>query len=99
MSDQFFEQQINIKFCVKLLLKMKHGAFSIILKANNNGMEIADIPKTQESSYVEITNEDNTHYILQYQVYCSQIHSTRPNSHPSLLHVCGNIEWLCESVC
>jgi hypothetical protein len=27
MSGKFLEQQINIKFCVKLSLEMKHGAF------------------------------------------------------------------------
>jgi len=45
----------------------------------------------KESSYVEITNEENAHYFLRYHVYCSlRIHSKRPNSQRSLL--CGNIE-------
>jgi len=40
---------------------------------------------------VKITNEDNTHHFLWYQRYFSLwIHSTRPNSQPSLLF--GHIE-------
>jgi len=35
MSDQFLEQQVSIKFCVKLLLERKHGAFSMILEGND----------------------------------------------------------------
>jgi hypothetical protein len=35
MSDLFLEQQTKIKFCVKLSLELKQGAFSLILKANN----------------------------------------------------------------
>jgi hypothetical protein len=47
-------------------------------------METSDIPTTQERSHVKITNEDGAcHGSL-------SIHSTRPNSQPSLL--CGNIE-------
>jgi len=46
---------------------------------------------------VNITNEDNAHHYLQYQGYCSLlIHSTRPNSQPSLL--CGSsevVKWRC----
>jgi hypothetical protein len=34
MSDRFLEQQTNIKFCVKLSLEMKHGAFNMTPKAN-----------------------------------------------------------------
>jgi hypothetical protein len=49
------------------------------------------------SSHVEIIDEDNAHYFLRYQGYCSlSIHLTRPNSQPSLL--CGNTEaitWSC----
>jgi hypothetical protein len=34
-------------------------------------METADIPVAQESSHVEITNEDNVHHFLQHQRKCS----------------------------
>jgi hypothetical protein len=67
VMDRFLEQRINIRFHVKLgknakkiSLEMKHGAFSVISKA-------ADIPTTQESSHIEITNEDNVHHFLRYQ--------------------------------
>jgi hypothetical protein len=33
--DRFLEQGINIKFCVKLSLEMKHGAFNMIPKPND----------------------------------------------------------------
>jgi len=65
MSDRFLKQRINIKFCVKLSLEMKHSAFNMIPKA----LETADISTTEESSRVEITNEDNAHQILRYQGY------------------------------
>jgi len=35
MNDRFLEQQISIKFCMKLSLQMKHGAFNMILKGDN----------------------------------------------------------------
>jgi hypothetical protein len=42
-------------------------------------METADMPQTQESSHVEITNEDTVRHSLRYQGYCSlRIHSTKP---------------------
>jgi hypothetical protein len=45
----------------------------------------------EEISHVDITNEDSDHHFVQYQGYCSLlIHSTRPNSQPSLLG--GNTE-------
>jgi hypothetical protein len=54
-------------------------------------MEIADVPMTQESSHVEITNEDKAHHFLRYEEYHPLwIHFTKPNSEPSLL--CGNTE-------
>jgi hypothetical protein len=54
-------------------------------------METANIPTTQESSYIEITNEENANHFLRYQGSCLlQIISTRPNSQLSLL--CGNTE-------
>jgi hypothetical protein len=66
-------------------------------QTTQSAMETADIPMTQKSSHVEITNEDNAHHFLGYEGYCSLwIHSTRPNSQPSLL--CGNTEavtWSC----
>jgi hypothetical protein len=34
-------------------------------------METADVPMTQESSHVEITNENIAHHFLQYRGYCS----------------------------
>jgi len=34
MSDLFLDQRISIKFCVKLLLKMKYGDLNVTLKAN-----------------------------------------------------------------
>jgi len=48
---------------------MKHDAFNMI--PTKSAMETADIPMTQESSHVEITNEDNAHHFLRYQGYCS----------------------------
>jgi hypothetical protein len=75
MCDQFIEQRFDIKFCVKLSLETKHGALNMIPKANNEvcigNLETADIPMTQQSSHVEITNEDNAHHVLPYQGYCS----------------------------
>jgi len=32
-------------------------------------METVDIPMTQESTHVKITNEDNAHHILWYHGY------------------------------
>jgi hypothetical protein len=57
----------------KLSLEMKHGVINMILKANNKvfAMETADIPTTQESLHVKITNEYNDHHFLRYQGYCS----------------------------
>jgi hypothetical protein len=54
--------------------------------------ETADIPKIQETSNVEITNEDNAHHFFQYQgCYCSlRIRPTRSFSQPNLL--CENTE-------
>jgi len=51
---------------------MKHGAFNVIPKANDKfATGKSDIHTTQESSHVEITNEDNAHHFLGYQEYCS----------------------------
>jgi len=45
----------------------------------------------EESSHVEITNEDDSHHFLRCEGYYSLwIHSTRPNSQLTLL--CGNTE-------
>jgi hypothetical protein len=50
---------------VKLSLKIRHGALNMILKANNKVCnETADIPMTQESLHVKITNEDSAHHFL-----------------------------------
>jgi hypothetical protein len=44
-----------------------------------------------EISHIEISNEGNTHHLLQYLGYCSLlINYTRLNSRPGLL--CGNTE-------
>jgi hypothetical protein len=60
-------------------------------------MKTAYILTTQEIWHVEITNEDSAHHVHRCQGYCSLwIHSTSPNSQPSLL--CGNTEavtWNC----
>jgi hypothetical protein len=65
ISDWFLQQWTNIKFCVKLgklLLEMKYGAFNMMLKANSKvPMETVNIPVTQESLPIKITNEDNTY--------------------------------------
>jgi hypothetical protein len=34
MSDWLLEQQISIKFCLKLSLEIKNGSFTMIPKAN-----------------------------------------------------------------
>jgi len=66
---------------------MKHGAFSLIQKEMTKfAMKTANIPVTQESSHVKITNEDNASDPLKPLL----IHSTRPSSQPSLL--CGHTE-------
>jgi len=44
-------------------------------------METVNIPMTQDSLHVEITDENNAHHFLRYQGYWSLwIHPTRPNS-------------------
>jgi len=49
-------------------------------------MEAADIPTTQENSYVEITNKDNAHQFLRYQGYCSLCsHSVRSKQSTKLV--------------
>jgi len=43
-------------------LEMKYGAFNMMLKANSKvPMETVNIPVTQESLPIKITNEDNTY--------------------------------------
>jgi len=60
-------------------------------------MKAANIFRTQESSCVEITNEDNAHHFPWYQGYCSLwIFSARPSNQPTLPY--GNIgvvTWNC----
>jgi hypothetical protein len=34
-SDRILEQRVNIKFCVKMSLEIKHGAFNMIPKAGD----------------------------------------------------------------
>jgi hypothetical protein len=34
-------------------------------------MQTVNIPMTQESSHIKITNQDNAHHFLQHQRYCS----------------------------
>jgi hypothetical protein len=51
-------------------------------------METADIPMTQFSFCVEITNEDSAYHLLRYQGYCSLwIHFTRPNNQANYLQI------------
>jgi len=98
MSDQLSEQWINIQFCVKLSLEMKHRAFNVILKANG---KVCNRNSWHPHNPRKVTcwncNEDNAHQFLWYQGYCLlSIHSTRPYCYPSLLH--GNTEvvmWIC----
>jgi len=62
-------------------------------------METTDIPPTQGSSHVGITNEDSALHILRYQGHCTLwIHFTRPYSQPSLLCE-GVLKRFPETVC
>jgi len=68
MSDQFLEQLINIKFCVKSSQEMDHSTLIWSWKQITKfAMETANNPTTQESLCVENTNEDNPHHFPQYQ--------------------------------
>jgi hypothetical protein len=82
MTDQFLEQWISIKYCVKLSLELKHCAFNMIPKTNDtvcNGNSWH--PYNPRSLHVKITNDDNAHYFLRCQGHYSLwIHSTRPNT-------------------
>jgi alpha/beta superfamily hydrolase len=49
---------------------MKHGTFNMILKANDDVMETANITMTQESTNVEITIEASAPHFLKYQGDC-----------------------------
>jgi hypothetical protein len=50
---------------MKLSLDTKHGAFNMMLKEKTKlAMKTSNIPTTQESSHVKITNEYNAHHIL-----------------------------------
>jgi hypothetical protein len=65
-------------FCQKLLLEMKHGAFNMNLKASDkvyNGN--SNIPTTQESVNVEITDEENVHNFLQHLFHKAKQQSTK----------------------
>jgi len=78
MSDQFLQQQINIKFCVKEC--MWHMQCSLRLRGEK-------LWKRQVC--FSGINDSKRACILKLQGYCSLWnHSTRSNSQPSLL--CGN---------
>jgi hypothetical protein len=70
VDGRYIEQRIAIMFCIKSSLQMKHCAINMIPKANENfPMETADIPTTQQSSHVEITNEYNTyHFTVHFEL-------------------------------
>jgi hypothetical protein len=75
MSDQVLEQQINIKFCVKLG-KNARGICAMFSEAyGGDDMKKSSVFEWhkwfKDSLHVNITNEDNAHYCLQYQRYCS----------------------------
>jgi hypothetical protein len=54
---------VNGFWSKKLSLEMKHGVISL-KQMTQFAMETATIPTTQESSHVEITDEENTPYFL-----------------------------------
>jgi hypothetical protein len=60
MSDSFLEATNQHSVLCEIGKDMKHSALNMTPKSNNKSpMETADIPVTQDSSHVEITNEDN----------------------------------------
>jgi hypothetical protein len=92
----FLEWLNNIKFC-QPFVKNYHCRWNTVSsiwtrkQTTKFAMEKADIPTTQDSSHVKITNEDIAHHFLRCQGYCSLwIHSARLNSQPHLLY--GNTE-------
>jgi hypothetical protein len=52
----------------EIITGYEHGAFNMILQENKKkiAMVTVDIPTTQESLHVKITNEDTVHQFLQY---------------------------------
>jgi hypothetical protein len=73
MSDQFLEQRINIKFCVKLG-KNAHTCAMFFDAYEREDMKNPNIfewyKRFKESSHVEITDKDNTHHCIRYEEYC-----------------------------
>jgi hypothetical protein len=68
MSDRFLEQQINIKFCVKLG-KNVSDTYAVLSEAYvGEAMKKSCVFEWHKwfkvSSHVKITNEDNVHYFL-----------------------------------
>jgi hypothetical protein len=102
LSDRFQSSDWTLNF-VNILSKINHWIWNMVLSiwslklTTKFTIETANILTIQGSSHVEITNKDTVRHFLRYQGYCSLwIHSTRPNSQPSLLW--GNTEavtWSC----
>jgi hypothetical protein len=68
MSNWYLEQQINIKFCVKL---EKNACDTCLVPCEARGGETMRKSNVvewhewfKESLHVKITNEDNAHYFL-----------------------------------
>jgi len=58
-------------------------------------MVTSDIHTTQESSHVEITNEDNAHHFIRYQGFCSLIPHGQTVNQAYYVEI---LEWLIEAV-
>jgi uncharacterized metal-binding protein len=68
MSDRILEQQINIKFCIKLTKNSSDTCEMLSKDYEQEDMKRASVSEWhkqfKESSHVKITNEDNAHYFL-----------------------------------
>jgi hypothetical protein len=75
MSDLFLERRININFCAKFGKNASQTCAMLSKVYGREAMKKSSVFEWhkwfKESSRIEITNEDNPHHFLRYQVYCS----------------------------
>jgi hypothetical protein len=64
MSNEFLDKMNQHLILCEIMNEMKHSYFSIIPKQMTKfAVERANIPLTQESLHVKITNEDNAYFL------------------------------------